>query len=317
MVYNEEARGGEMLYILGLLLAVFASALWGTTGPFFRIAGQWGLDVITVNFVRYAVCSLALLFFVKKGNTKSWDWKSPLFILGSSGMLLSSLGLNVAFMRISIGLSMVIYYSAPCWVMLGSWLFWRHKVTMVQVVAFFMALLGIWKALGGAQAQGTLDLVGVAAALLAAMGYATYVLNGHFGPGRNDRLGMYARTFFVATAIMTALAIYSGNLGVLLGIPLRAWLVLFYLAVFCTLIPYGLFILSLRFISGNAASIATMSEVPFSMMWAFFILSEVPETSAVVGGAIVLSGVALMSLERKPRRSSLEKKGERGSSPAE
>ena len=290
--------GGEKLYLLGLLLAVMASSLWGTTGPAFRIASQWNLDVVTVNFVRYAVCSLVLFFVIKKRSVGTWNWKRPLFILGSAGMLLSSLGLNVAFLRISIGLSMVIYYSAPCWVMVGSWLLGRHKVTLLQLMAFLMALLGIWKAVGGAKAEGTLDLVGLIAALAAAVGYAMYVLNGHFGPGRDDRLGMYARTFFVATAMMTVLAVCSGRLGVLLYLPLKAWFVLLYLAIFCTLIPYGIFILSLRFISGNAASIATMSEVPFSMMWAFVILSEKPETSAILGGAMVLSGIALMSLDR-------------------
>jgi drug/metabolite transporter (DMT)-like permease len=56
--------------------------------------------------------------------------------------------------------------------------------------------------------------------------------------------------------------------------------------------------MALSRVSGNAASIATMSEVPFSMAAAFLMLGERPELGAVIGGALVLLGVGVMTFDK-------------------
>jgi len=290
------------LYLSGLAFALGAALLWGTAGPILRIIGTYGVDILTVNLIRYGAASIVLWIVTftaaRRREKPSWSWKNALFILGSAGMLTSSLGLNVAFLRISVGLAMVLYYTAPCWVMLGTWFFSRRIATPYQIVAFLLAIAGVWKAVGGARLSGSFDLTGVAAALTGAVGYAFYVLNGHFGPGRGDSFGLFRRTFFAAAIMMLLLNIFTANIGALFSIPARAWLLLLYLAIFNSLVPYGFLLMALRRISGNAAAIATMSEVPFSMASAFLMLGERPEVGAVIGGALVLLGVGVMTFEK-------------------
>lgn len=289
----------------GLGLVALAALLWATSGPFLRIAGSLDLDVIVINLVRYSLCSLALLgalFLRRRRQTAHrWNMMHPLFLLGSSGMVVSSICLTLAFLKIPIGTSMVLYHTAPCWVMLGTWFFVRRMPTPYQVVAFSLAIVGVWKAVGGAKLSGSVNWLGVASALVAAVGYAMYVLNGHFGPGRHDGFGLYVRSFFAATLMIWILAAATGKLGDLLMIPPKAWFILVYLAFATALVPYGLLLAALRRISGNAASIATMGEVPFSMMWAFLILGEHPEAGAVIGGALVLLGVGVMTFDKGER----------------
>ncbi len=288
--------------LAGLSLAALAALLWGTSGPFFRIAGSLDLDVIEMNLVRFSLCSLALLFalYIRRGRRRPppWSMMNPLFFMGSAGMAFSSLFLTLAFLRIPIGTSMVLFHTAPFWVMLGTWLFSRRKPTFFQLVAFALALMGVWKSVGGARVTGSLDWLGVASALIAASGYALYVLNGHFGPGRHDAFGLYCRTFFVATAMIWIIAAVSGRLVDLFQISAKGWIVLFYLALATALAPYGLLIAALRNISGSTATITTMSEIPFSMMWAFLILGEIPGSGAVIGGILVLLGVGVITFER-------------------
>lgn len=290
------------MYLSGLAFALGAALLWGTAGPILRIIGTYGVDILTVNLIRYGAASIVLWIVTftaaRRREKPSWSWKNALFILGSAGMLTSSLGLNVAFLRISVGLAMVLYYTAPCWVMLGTWFFSRRIATPYQIVAFLLAIAGVWKAVGGARLSGSFDLTGVAAALTGAVGYAFYVLNGHFGPGRGDSFGLFRRTFFAAAIMMLLLNIFTANIGALFSIPARAWLLLLYLAIFNSLVPYGFLLMALRRISGNAAAIATMSEVPFSMASAFLMLGERPEVGAVIGGALVLLGVGVMTFEK-------------------
>jgi drug/metabolite transporter (DMT)-like permease len=298
--------GGEcIMYLSGLFLALAAAFLWGTSGPVLRIVGSYGVDILTINLVRYGLPAIVLWIVAnrlyQRRRKPDWSWKNGLFLLGSVGMVTSSVGLNVAFLRISVGLAMVLYYTAPCWVMLGTWFFVRRMATRHQIIAFISAIVGVWKAVGGARLSGSFDWIGVAAALTGAVGYALYVLNGHFGPGKNDSFGLFSRTFFVAAVIMLILNIASGNLGALLSVPPKAWLLLLYLALATTLVPYGLVILALRCVSGNAVAIANMSEVPFSMISAFFLVGENPEMGAITGGALVILGVGIMTFDKGER----------------
>lgn len=284
----------------GLFCTITAAVLWGTSGPVMRIADSLGVDILTLNLVRALFPSLVLCLVaiwrrnngVGFFNTKS---VSPLLIPGAAGMVMSALGLNLAFLRLSIGLAMVLYYSAPLWVMAGSWIISGEKPSISQFAAFSLALAGIWVSAGGAQRAGTLDMVGVTGALVGALGYALFVLNGKYGAGKTDPFGSFFLTYIFSTVILAVMAVATGRIAAIADLGRSSWLVLIYLGFVTSLVPYGLLTLSLRWISGNTASVATMSEVPFSMMWALIIASELPEPSAVTGGAVVLLAIAFLA----------------------
>ena len=287
----------------GLLLGIGAALLWGTSGPFMRIAYTLGITVVQVNLVRFTFSTLVLLLIAIVKDPEllkpSRMERNPLFWLGTCGMLMSALGLNLAFLHISVGLAMVIYYSAPCWVMIGSWLLGRDRPGRLEIIAFSLAVAGIWIAVGGAGTMGTLNIVGFAGALTGAIGYALYVLNGHYGTGRDAPFRSFVQTYMLAMIVIWVVCLIWGDLDGLLDVPIRGWLVLGYLAFATSLIPFGLLILALRRVSGSVASISTMCEVPFSMMWAWLICSEIPEKVAIIGGAMVMLGIALMGFERR------------------
>ena len=179
--------------------------------------------------------------------------------------------------------------------MAGSWALGGGRPSRAQGVAFILALAGIWIAVGGARRMGTFDMIGVAGAFVGSVGYALFVLNGKFGTGKTDAFGSFFLTYLLSTAMLGTIAVARGDICGLMDVSAKAWWVLLYLGTMTSLIPYGLLVVSLRWIPGNTASIATMTEVPFSMMWAWSIASEVPEASAVIGGAIVLPAVGILA----------------------
>ncbi|MDO9507773.1 MAG: DMT family transporter [Thermovirgaceae bacterium] len=287
----------------GLLCAVTAALMWGTSGSVIRIADSLGVGIVALNLARalfgsVALCTVALFRRNMRPDAPRVGFSVFLF-LGAAGMVMSALGLTVAFLRISVGLAIVIYYSSPCLVMAGSWGLGGGRPSRVQAMAFILALVGIWIAVGGARAVGTFDTTGVVAALVGSAGYALFVLNGKFGTGRIDAFGSFFLTYLLSTAMLGVIAIARGDICGLLDVSPQAWWVLFYLGIATSLIPYGLLVVSLRWIPGSTAAIATMTEVPFSMMWAWIISSEFPEASAVTGGAIVLLAVGILGRSRR------------------
>ncbi len=301
-----------MNQFIGILLGMMAALLWGTSGPFMRMADGYGISILQVNIVRFTLSGAVILliaFMLHPEVIKpSRRELSPLFLLGACGMIISALGLNIAFLHISVGLAMVIYYSAPCWVMVGSWLLERDKPTRWQIGAFTLAIAGVWVAVGGARNMGTLDIAGLAGAMAGAVGYSFYILNGHYGTGRDAPFRSFLQTYLLATTMLWVMVLIRGELSSLLTVPLQGWLVLVYLAIATSLVPFGLLMLALRRVSGNVASISTMCEVPFSMMWAWLISSEIPERAALIGGTLVLLGIVSLSMERSPEGSILEEK---------
>lgn len=270
------------------------------------MADSLGVGILELNFARSLIASFVLgVVAALRYGRASTDQKikgvklSIPLILGAAGMVMISFGLNMAFLRISIGLTMVLYYSSPFLVMAGSWFIGGEKPTFLQVTAFAVALGAIWFAAGGARKAGTFELIGAASAFLAAAGSAMYILNGRYGAGKSNSFGSYILTYLLSTAIVVAAAIIWGDLGALKHFSLKAWIVLVYIAIMASLVPYYLLSLSLRWISGNFSSVAMMCEVPFSMMWAWIILSEFPEVHAVIGGAAVLMAVSLLFVAKR------------------
>lgn len=290
------------MFVSGLLCAVTAALMWGTSGPVMRIADSLGVGVVALNLARALFGSTALCVVAILRRRISPDAPrvgfSFFLLLGAAGMVMSSLGLTVAFLRISVGLAIVVYYSSPCIVMAGSWVLGGGRPSRVQWIAFILALVGIWIAVGGARRMGTFDMIGISGALVGSVGYALFVLNGKFGTNRMDAFGSFFLTYLFSTAMLGVMAVARGDIWGLLEVSPQAWWVLLYLGAMTSLIPYGLLVVSLRWIPGSTAAIATMSEVPFSMMWAWVISSEVPEASAVGGGAIVLLAIGLLSKSR-------------------
>lgn len=286
----------------GLFCAVTAALMWGTSGPVMRIADSLGVGVVPLNLARavfgsVVLCAVALMRRSSVHVHPRLKF-TPFLFLGAAGMVMSAIGLNIAFLRISVGLAIVIYYSSPCIVMAGSWVLGGERPSGAQAAAFTLALAGIWIAVGGARRLGTFDAAGGAAALVGSLGYALFVLNGKFGTGKENPFGSFFLTYLLSAAILLVLASLRGDMSGLMNVSPEGWLVLLYLGAMTSLIPYGLLVLSLKWIPGSTASIATMSEVPFSIMWAWIIASEIPEPGTLVGGGVVLLAVGLLAKSR-------------------
>jgi len=141
------------------------------------------------------------------------------------------------------------------------------------------------------------DLMGIACALAAGAGYALYLLNGRFGLGKVSPFKAYLQNFMWASVICWIAAICSGGVSTLFKAPLKAYIGLLYMALCTSTLAFGMVSRALKYMSSSIASVISMSEVPLSMMWAFILLGERPEKSAIFGGIFICIAVILLSLE--------------------
>ena len=286
----------------GILLALGATLIWGTNGPAVRFINSFGVSPLLITLFRLTVSTCIIIFLAPKPRSslimpRKAEMRKPLFWLSAVGLISSNLGLSIAFLRISIGLTLILYYTAPIWAMIGAWAIARERPTIVQILALIVSLLGVYFAVWDPKEGLRFDLIGILCALAGGAGYALYLLNGRYGVGKESHFKAYLQNFLWASIICWVVALFTGEAVMLFKAPLKAYLGLLYMALCTSALAFGMISRALKYMSSSIASVVSMTEVPFSMMWAFILLHEVPEKRAVLGGIFICIAVILLSLE--------------------
>jgi drug/metabolite transporter (DMT)-like permease len=160
------------------------------------------------------------------------------------------------------------------------------------------------------QDGGSLDAVGVAAALLAALCLATYYLMGERGTVTRDPVTLTCWSF-VAAAVFWAVAapwwrfdagLLAERVPVSLGsVELPLWVLVAWIVVLGAVVPFWLSIAALRHLPPTAAGLVATVEPVFASIVAWLWLEQVLTGWQVAGGAVVLTGIVLAQTARTAR----------------
>jgi len=288
--------------VRGIFLVLGATTIWGTNGPVVRFVNGFGVGPFLITLFRITVSTCIIIALAPKPRSalvipRKEEIGSALFWLSSLGLISSNLGLSIAFLRISVGMTLILYYTAPIWAMTGAWAIARERPSLVQILALILSLSGVYFAVWDPSEGLKFDLVGVLCALTGGAGYALYLLNGRYGLGKKSQYKAYLQSFLWALVICWVAGLYTGKAIDLFKAPPKAYLGLMYMALCTSAIAFGMISRSLNYLSSSIASVLSMSEIPLSMMWAFLLLGERPEKSAIIGGTFICIAVIMLSLE--------------------
>jgi drug/metabolite transporter (DMT)-like permease len=201
------------------LVALAATALWGTQPPLVRLAvAEAGF--LSLAFARALASALPLLAILV------WQRGWQTFAL-----LLSQAMLFYALTRLTASAMALIYYTAPLFVAIFAalWLGERLRRTILAGVALAFAGVALLT-LRGAGSTGTLDLVGVAAALLGAITWALYTVGGRHLLARYEPLRVVALTNMISALSFLPLALLLEPPEARAA-PLWVWLIVIALGV--------------------------------------------------------------------------------------
>ena len=84
-----------------------------------------------------------------------------------------------------------------------------------------------------------------------------------------------------------------------LGDSLVGWGLLLFLGIAPTLGGFGLYTLSLRYLSPTTSNLIATLEPAFTAVWAYFLLNEILTGTQLFGGALVFVGVILLRFGEK------------------
>jgi drug/metabolite transporter (DMT)-like permease len=275
------------LWILGFTVVAWASAF-----PLIRIALA-GYAPAQLAFFRFSVAAVLLLGIGAAMRMKLPPWRDlwRMAALGVLGIAGYAVMLGFGQKRVPAGSASLLISSAPVWMVVLAAALGRERATPRALAGIGTSLVGMLFIAAG-KGIGLTSGPHALAVLGAALAGATYaILQKPFA----TKYG--ALRFTIVAVIGGALALSPSAAGLPAAIgaaPLSATLAVLYLA----LVPGALGYAGWAYASARASAAVTASALylipAVSMALSFFLLGEVPSSFALIGGTLVLAGVAVV-----------------------
>jgi len=297
---------------LGYAMVAVAAALFAVNGTVSKIILGSGIDSGQLTAVRCAGALLGLTVIAAIMRPASLRIRSdelPLLVaLGVVGLALVQWSYFYAIHRVAIGIALVIQFVGPILVALWARFVYGERVRDRVWIALALALIGLvlivelWQA-------GRPDSAGLAAAALAAITYAAYILLAERGVRRRDPISLSAWGFLFATLFWSLLAPWwrfpAGRvddhvslLGHLASSQLPIWALMSWMVLFGTIIPFVLIVGSLRHLSATRTGVTAMLEPVLAIVVAWAWLGESLDLTQLSGAAVTLAGISLAQTSR-------------------
>jgi drug/metabolite transporter (DMT)-like permease len=199
----------------------------------------------------------------------------------------------------SVVASVVLVTTSPIFVGVASHLLLRERLSRGLVLALCLAVGGSAIIGLGDVESGAHQLWGDVLALVGAVAAAGYFL---FGRQLRARLSLLAYVFpvyGVAALVLMVVALLSGS--ALRPQAGQTWLWLILLAVGPQIVGHSSLNWALRYLSATFVTIASLGEPIGSTLLAWWLLGEPPSPWALLGGGLILAGIAVGSRAERAR----------------
>src|SRR5262245_27330049 len=292
----------------GAIVAFTAAVFFSTKAIFVKLTYLYGADAISALALRMIMAlpmPLAISWYSARGGMRPLtraDWKAVL-TLGFLGYYLSSLLDFMGLEYITASLERLILFLYPTIVALISWVFFKKPIGRKGVLALVLSYIGIAISfVRDLQHTGDATAVIIGGGLIFActITYAIYIV------GSGQMVGRIGALRFAAYA--TSVAAIGCLIQFALTRPFSAldlpWQVYGYslaMAVIATVLPVVLTAKAIQMIGAPKVAIIGAVGPVATIVLAWQFLGEPIGWEQIVGAALVMSGVLLISVKPKPK----------------
>ncbi|MGZ4578776.1 MAG: EamA family transporter [Mycobacterium sp.] len=307
MTATQAAKGVDH-FRLGLLFAVGSALSFGMSGPLAKALMDAGWSPTGAVTARMAVGALAMTIFatiVRPGWVReAVTHRKTVIAYGIFPIAGAQLCYYNAVAHLSVGVALLLEYTAPVLVVGWLWATTRRRPTNLTLAGVALAVAGIMLVLD-VFAGAHINAAGVAWGLAAAVCAASYFMMSDEVSADGDEGSLNSITLAAGGLVVGALATatlgftgvmplaFATNNTVLAGLTM-SWVVpVIALGVITTAVAYTLGIMGIARLRPRFASLVGLSEVMFAVLAAWLLLGQAITLTQAVGGAVVLVGLAL------------------------
>jgi drug/metabolite transporter (DMT)-like permease len=311
-IFPAPALADEPRPALGYAMVAVASTLFAINGAVSKVILDSGLSTERLSEVRVTGALVGLLAVVAATRPHTLRVRARelpfLAFFGICGLAFVQWFYFLAIARIAIGIALLVQYLAPLLVALWARFVYREHVRRRVWIALVLALAGLALILEIWHAR-RLDVAGVLFALAAAATYAVYVLAAERGVRRRDPISLscfgfaFAAIFWAVVRPWWSFPAATGAAtvslhGHLAHLHLPVWALALWMIVLGTIVPFGLVVAALRYVSATRAGIVAMLEPVAAIAVAWLWLAQSLRPPQLAGAAVVLAGITLAQTAR-------------------
>jgi drug/metabolite transporter (DMT)-like permease len=296
---------GEFYLVMGALVFAFngviSTVVLEHISPF-RLA--------QVRSIGAFVILLTITLIIARPTLKASKKQLPMLAAyGIIGFAAVQAGYFLGIQRgVPLSLVLIVEFTAPIWIAL--WIKYVRKMYVPASMwsAIALSLLGlillaqVWNGL-------SFDLIGLLGALFSAFALTAYFLIGKsFGTSRTALsltvwgLGMASLTWLISMPVwefpFEVFTIDMDLKGVFAGNTLPGWLLILWIIVMGTIVPYLFVIAGLRLLSASTSSVIGMLEPVLAGVFAWIWLEQSWNGIQLIGAAVVLIGIYIADRAR-------------------
>lgn len=292
----------ETINKLRAVLAIVATTLfWGLSYTSTKIL-LGSLLPIQIAFFRLilAVVILGIAFVITRNHAVSKSDLPRVVAGGAFGTFLYFIFENNGLRFTTAGTGSLIIATIPVLNVVAGALFFREKNSISRWLGVFLSFLGVYLIIRSGS-DGALSLVNLRGNLLvfgAACSWVVYTRINEPLMEKYDSVSINLHQSLVGVLLLGLFALPAGvDTSVLGGTVLFN---LAYLGVFCSAVAYFFYLYALKSL-GAAAITSFLNLVPvFGVLGGAIILKEALVAGQLLGGAVVIAGVSMVTMAGKP-----------------
>jgi drug/metabolite transporter (DMT)-like permease len=284
-----------LVYVKLTLMAVF----WGGTFIAGKIAARH-MGPFTAAFFRFFIASLFLWLAVLRIEGRvprpSARQVLPCMLLGLTGVFSYNLCFFKGLALIEASRAAIIIANNPIGIALFSALIFGERLTPVRLLGILVSVSGAMVVISRGDFLHILDS-GVGTGELLIIGCViSWVAFSLLGKVFMKAMTPLSAVFFASvtgTLFLLPAAVSEGLVAAAVAVPWKAWLAIFYLGLFGTVLGFVWYYEGIRSIGPTKAGVF-INAVPVSaIVFSYVILNEPLTGSLLIGAALVLGGIWL------------------------
>jgi drug/metabolite transporter (DMT)-like permease len=272
---------------------IIAAVLWSLAGIFAKQIHGMSAQSIIFYRVLFAFAIFFIFIFIS-GNIKIIELKDKKIYLLLFGILQvgTMLTFFISILQGSVSIAVLLLYTAPVYItILSPWLL-KERSTKKGIIALILSLIGILLIVNPQKLDFTQYPVGILAGIASGIIYSFQIMTSKYASSTYSGYSQAFWSFPVAIMILLPVGIAPfdivlDNLGYLI-----------LLSIFPTILAISLYFNGLKKVKAHSASILGLIEPLSAVILSVLILHEQISILEMIGGALILAGVALVTTDK-------------------
>lgn len=291
----------------GLIYILSADLLWALSATAAKFLFNNQVNAFDLAQLRISLAFILLFLFLLFFNRPLLKLQRVdigyIIIFGLVGMAAVQFTYMYTISQTNVATAVFLQYLAPVFILIYAFISGREKVNALKVTSIFMAIAGGFLMVQGTGGQGlAITRVGLVVGLGSAIFFAFYTIYGKYGMRKYSPWTLLCWGMGVGCM---AWCFYSWPWLTFLHYSLNEWGFFFYLAIFATIVPFGLFFKGLQLLTPVVTGVTSTMEPVLSAVLAFFLLHESLTLWQITGALLIVLAITLLQTKLSKNDGSL------------